>query len=134
MDQSRISDGFCFNSLDISFCVIHGNELEGLVLVAWGQKSLFPRWPTLHHLFCYRIYWCGDTQEGHLGCCWSLYDSPFLLQSGLYSGNCTGTCNTDAFPSSPSLGNVLGKNSGKSNTGLCGNKLEISKGCHQVYP
>ena len=36
-----------------SFCEICGNELEGLALVAWGQKSLFPRWPTLHHLFCY---------------------------------------------------------------------------------
>ena len=28
-----------------------GNELEGLALVAWGQKSLFPHWPTLHNLF-----------------------------------------------------------------------------------
>ena len=30
-----------------SFCVICGNELEGLALVAWGQKSLFPHWPIL---------------------------------------------------------------------------------------
>ena len=36
-----------------SFCGICGNELEGLALVAWGQKSLFSRWPTLHHLSCY---------------------------------------------------------------------------------
>ena len=60
------------------FCGICGKELEGLVLVAWGQKSLFPRWPTLRHLFCYHIYWHGDTQKGHLGCS-SLCDSPFLL-------------------------------------------------------
>ena len=43
-----------------SFCGICGNELEGLALVAQGQKSLFPHWPTLQHLFC-----C--TQKGHLG-------------------------------------------------------------------
>ena len=29
------------------FCGICGNELEGLALIAWGQKSLFPCWPTL---------------------------------------------------------------------------------------
>ena len=44
------------------FCGIRGNELEGLVLVAWGQKSLFPHWPALHNFFCYHIYWHGDTQ------------------------------------------------------------------------
>ena len=108
MDQSRLSDGFCLNSLDITFCVIHGNGLEGLVLVAQGQKSLFPCWPTLHHLFCYHIYWCGDTQEGHLGCCLSLYDSPLLLRSALYSGMCPGTLKTEASPGSTSLGNIPG--------------------------
>ena len=35
------------------FVEICGNELEGLALLAWGQKSLFPCQPTLHHLFCY---------------------------------------------------------------------------------
>ena len=44
-----------------SFYVICGNELEVLALVAQGQKSLFPPWPTLYHLFYYHIYWCGDT-------------------------------------------------------------------------
>ena len=72
-----------------SFCGICGNELEGLALVAWGRKSLFPCWPTLHYLFCYHIYRHGDTQKGHLGWCSSLYDSLFLLQPGLYSGMCT---------------------------------------------
>ena len=33
--------------LRYSFCGICGNELEGLALIAWGQKSLFPCWPTL---------------------------------------------------------------------------------------
>ena len=95
--------------LRYSFCGICGNELEGLALVAWGQKSLYPHWPTLHHLFCYHIYWRGDTQEGHLGCCASIYDSLFLLWSGLYSGMCTGTRKMDASPRSPSLGNIPGK-------------------------
>ena len=62
-----------------SFCGICGNELEGLALVAGGQKSLFPRWSTLHHLFCSHVYWRADTQKGHLGCCSSLYNSPSLI-------------------------------------------------------
>ena len=33
--------------------------------------------------------------------CSSLYNSLLLLQSGLYSEMCTGTCNTDASPRSP---------------------------------
>ena len=61
----------------------------------------------------YQIYWSGDTQKGHLGCCSSLYDSWLLLRSGLYSGMCPSTRKTDAFPSSPSLGNILGNYSGK---------------------
>ena len=53
MDQRRLSGSFCLNSLDSLSCGIYGNELEGLVLVARGQKSHFPHWPTLHDLFCY---------------------------------------------------------------------------------
>ena len=49
--------------------------LEELALIARGQKSLFPCWPALHHLFCYHIYWCGDTQKGHLG----FYICPFMI-------------------------------------------------------
>ena len=49
--------------------------LEELALIARGQKSLFPCWPSLHHLFCYHIYWCGDTQKGHLG----FYVHPFMI-------------------------------------------------------
>ena len=89
--------------LGYSLCGICGNELEGLALIAQEQKSLFLHWLTFHHLFCYHIYWCGDTQEGHLGCCLSLYDSPFPLQSGLHSGMCMGTWKTDASPRSPSF-------------------------------
>ena len=91
-----------------SFCGICGNELEGLALVARGQKSPFPLWPTLHNPFCYHIYWCDDTQKRQLvSFCSSLYNLMLLLRSGLYSGMCTGTCKTDASPSSPSLGNIL---------------------------
>ena len=43
------------------FYVICGNELEGLALVIWGQKSLFPHWPSLHNFFCYHIFWRGGT-------------------------------------------------------------------------
>ena len=37
------------------FCGIWGNELKGLALITRGQKSLFPHWPALHHLFCYGV-------------------------------------------------------------------------------
>ena len=95
--------------LGYSLCGICGNELEGLALIAQEKKSLFLHWLTLHHLFCYHIYLCGDTQEGHLGCCSSLYDSPLLLQSGLYSGMNICTHKMDASPNSTSLGNIPGK-------------------------
>jgi len=130
--------------LRYSFCGICGNELEGLALVARGQNSLFLRWATFHNLFCCHIYWCGDTQKGHLGCCSSLYDSPCLLQSGLYSEMCSGTHKMDASHSSPALGNIPGKllcstpgsirEKDKSNKGLDGKERKIILGCHQVYP
>ena len=41
--------------LRYSFCGIRGNEMEGLFLITQGQKSLFPHWPALHHLFCYSL-------------------------------------------------------------------------------
>ena len=85
--------------LRYSFCGICGNELEGLALIAQEQKSLFPCQPILHHLFWYH------TQKGHRGGCSSLYDSPLLLRSGLYSGMCTGT----SFPQESQLGKHPGK-------------------------
>ena len=39
--------------LRYSFCGICENELEGLALTTRGQKSLFPHWAALHHLFYY---------------------------------------------------------------------------------
>jgi len=68
------------------------NQLEGLVLVAWGQKSLFPHWLTLS--LSQKL--CGS-------------DSLLLLWSGLYSGMSKGTWKMDASPSSPSWGNIPGK-------------------------
>ena len=40
-----------FQLLRYSVCGICGNELEGLDLITQGQKSLFPHWPALYHLF-----------------------------------------------------------------------------------
>ena len=72
-------------------------------------------------------------------------DSPLLLQSGLYSGMCLGTWNTDAFPRSPSLGNipqgypappwVASEEKGqKPDKVLNGEELDINLGRHQLYP
>ena len=71
-----------------SFCGICGNELEGLALIAQGQKSLFPHWPALHHLFCYHIYQCGDTQKGHLG----FYVHPVMTQCFYCGQDCIQEC------------------------------------------
>ena len=54
------------------------------------------------------------------------YDSPFLWWSGLYSGMCPGTRKMDVSPRSPSLGNIPGNYSGKSNQGLGGMELNQS--------
>ena len=54
------------------------------------------------------------------------YESPFLLWSGPYSGMCPGTRKMDASPRSPSLGNIPGNYSGKSNQGLGGMELNQS--------
>ena len=73
--------------LRYSFCGICGNQLEGLALITRGQKLLFLNWPALHHHFCYRLYWYGDTWKEHLGFMFVLV----LLWPGIYSGSCTGT-------------------------------------------
>ena len=39
--------------------------------------------------------------------CWSPYDLPVLLWSGIYSGSCTGTQEMNVSPSSLSLGGIL---------------------------
>ena len=74
----------CPKLLRYSFCGICGNELEGLALITRGQKSLFPHWPALHHLYCYCLYWCGDTWKEHIG----FIFIPVLLCSGIYSRSC----------------------------------------------
>ena len=38
--------------------------LEGMNLIARGQKLIFPHWPAFYHLFCYHIYWCGGEGDG----------------------------------------------------------------------
>ena len=67
-----------------SFCKICGSELDGLALITRGQKSLFPHWPALHHLYCYCLYWCGGTWKEHIG----FIFIPVLLCSGIYSRSC----------------------------------------------
>ena len=89
-----------------SFCGICGNELEGLALVARGQKSLFPLWPTLHHLFCYTgvATLRRDILVGH-----PFTTHHFYCGQKCNSGMCTSTYKTDASPGGPSLGNIPGK-------------------------
>ena len=127
------------------FCGFCGNELEWLAIIAGGQKSLFPNWLTFHHLFRYHIYWCSDTQKGHLGCCSS------LMAHQLYcSQDCIQECaqehrrwilpvvvlawETFHFPKHSVALWVASEEEGKSNQGLKWEELDINLGCHQVYP
>ena len=74
--------------LRCSFCEICGNELERLPLIAQGQKSLFPHWPALYHLFYYHIYWYSDTQKEHLG----FYVHPSMTHHFYCCQDCTQEC------------------------------------------
>ena len=90
------------------------------------------------------MYWCGDTQKGHLGFSVHPFLLTALLRSGLYSAMCMGTQNVEASPCSPSLGKIpesysvtlwmASEGKGKSNKGLGVKDLEINLGCHQVSP
>ena len=136
MDQRRLSSGFLPQLLRYSFCEICRNKQEGLSLKSQGQKSLFPHWPALHHLFCYRLYWCGDAWKEHL----SFMVASVLLWSGIHSGSFTGPQVTNISPSDLILGGIPEDYSDctpgdiRGKQGFNGEKLDISLGCHQVYP
>ena len=68
------------------FCGICGSELEGMALVTRGQNHFF-RTPAPHHLFSYRLYWHGDAQKGHRGCC-----SSFMTHHFSCGQHCTEEC------------------------------------------
>ena len=63
-----------------------------------------------------------------------------LLWSGVYSGSCTGTQVMNVSPSGLSLGGIPEGYSDRTldgirgNQGFNGEELDISQGCHQVYP
>ena len=59
-----------------------------------------------------------------------------LLWSGIYSGSCTGTQVMNIVPSGLSLGGIPEGYSDCTPGGIRGNgeELEVSEGCHQVYP
>ena len=126
------------------FCGSCGNELKGLALVAWGQKSLLPCWLTLHSLFCYHKHSCGDTHKRHLG----VFVCLFITQHFYCGQDCTWECarahGTWMLPllilawetfqerySAPPW--VASEEKWKSDKGLNGEELDISLGCHQVY-
>ena len=128
--------------LRYSFCGICGNELEGLALVARGQKSLFPHWPTPYHLFCYTGV--ATLRRDILVVVRPFMTHHFYCGQECNPGMCTDTCKMDASPSGPSFGNTPGKllcyplggvrEKDKSNKGLSGTELKINLGCHQVPP
>ena len=87
-----------------SFCGICGNELEGMALAAWGQKNhFFLAGQPSTTSFALLAWWHSE------GTSWLLFIPlwpTISTASGLYSGMCIGTQNTDTSRSSPSLGNT----------------------------
>lgn len=54
--------------LRYSFCTISWTRIERLTLTHHECEQLFfPHRLTLHHLLCYQIDACGNSQKGHLG-------------------------------------------------------------------
>ena len=106
MDQRRLSGGLCLNSLDISFCGNCGNELEGLAPITRGQSHFFLSGQPF--TISSAITYVGVVMLGRtiLILCSALYDLPVLC-SGIYSGLCTGTQETDVSPSGLNLGGAL---------------------------
>ena len=82
------------------------------------------------------LYWYGDGQKEHLSFMFVLA----LLWPGIYSGSCTGTQVMNVSPSGLSLGGILEGYSDctlggiRGKQGFNGEELDISLGCHQVYP
>ena len=85
--RRKLSSGFCLNSLDILSVESEGMNWK-MALIAREQKSLFPHWPIFHCLFCYYIYWHGDTQKGHLG----FFVPPFITHRFYCSQDFTQKC------------------------------------------
>ena len=86
VDQRRLSDGFFLNSLSI--LSVESVEWTGKIGLNSSRTKIIFSLAGPSPPFCCCIYWCGDTQKGHLGCCSSPCDSPLLLPSGLCSGVC----------------------------------------------
>ena len=89
------------------------------------------------------LVWQHSKETSWISCS-SLYNPKLLLCSGLYSGMCTHTWNMDASPrrrawetlqeSYSAPPQVASEEKRKSDKGLHGEELDISLGCHQVYP
>ena len=81
------------------------------------------------------LYWYGDGQKEHL----SFMFVSVLLWSGIYSGSCTGTQVMNVSPSGLSLGDIpegysVAPRVASETSKVLMVKLDISQGCHQVYP
>ena len=71
------------------------------------ERLFFPHRPALHHLLCYHIDSCGNSQKGYNG--FSIHPfmtCHFYLQAKICSRMCTGTKKMDVFPSGLSLGDI----------------------------
>ena len=131
--------------LRYSFCTISWTRIERLTLTHHECEQLFfPHRLTLHHLLCYQIDACGNSQKGHLG--FSVY--PFMTYhfycSQGYAQECAQTHTglvlhlavlpLEAFQKTTLLHPGWHWRKGKSSQAFNGEELNINLGCHQVYP
>ena len=132
----------CLNSLDIPFVESVGMNWRPSTLrteVTFSSLADPPVPLLLSHILVRR-----HLEETAWISCSSLYDPKLVLCSGLYSETCTRTWNMDASPgrrawetlqkSYSAPPQVAPEGERKSDKGLHGEELDITLGCHQVYP
>lgn len=131
-------------SLRYSFWKIYGDELQGLALIAQGQKITFSSLgiPLLSLVLSHILVWWHSE-----GIFWVFCSAPYnllpLLQLGIWSGVCTSTQKMDVSPSDLSVRSILEacaaplsvglEEKGKSRKGLDSKELNINLVCHQLY-
>ena len=104
------------------------------------ERRFFPHRLALHHLLCYHIDLCGNSQKGYLG----FYAHPFMTCHFCCCQAWTQAHRRWVLPlvvlAQPLSRKLLCSTpggtriKGKSNQGFNGEDLDINLGCHQVYP
>ena len=127
--------------LRYSFCTVCWTGIKRMMLTLHEyERRFFPHRLALHHLLCYHIDLCGNSQKGYLG----FYAHPFMTCHFCCCQAWTQAHRRWVLPlvvlAQPLSRKLLCSTpggtriKGKSNQGFNGEDLDINLGCLQVYP